>query len=134
MKPSILISVAISMVLLSCGRPECNTTNPIFISHAPSSPAYKKELITRLQDVNREPLSYWFAGYAVENSKEYLKFDVQGEGICANGLLEVRDWDEKVENIRRVKGKSYKGAELRGLRFTVEGNNLVYQGLDRIID
>ena len=134
MKLCTLIFAAISLLLLSCGRHECNNINPIFNKYSPSSSEYKKELISQLQDIDADQIFYRFAGYAEENGKEYLNFNIQGEEICAKGLLEVKSWDERIANIKRVKGNSYQGAEFRGLSFTIEGNDLIYQGFDKIID
>jgi len=138
MKPLILIFISILITLLSCDRPECTSTNQIFSNYSPSSPEYKKELIAQLQNADPNELSFWLDKYIEDSGREYLRFDIQGEGICAKGLMKVETWTEKMANIKRVQGRSYEGAEFKGLSFTVEKEGeeieLVYQGFDRMID
>lgn len=138
MKQAILISFSIVLILSACDKPDCESANPIFSEYGPSSPEYKKELITQLKSMSAEELSYWFEGYVEEDGKEYLQVNIQRDDICAQGLVKVETWTEEIANIKRVKGKSYRGAKLRGLSFTIEessdGMELVYKDLERIID
>lgn len=50
----------------------------------------------------------------------------------------METWTEQIANIKRVKGKSYKGAEFKRLLFTFEEEGedveLVFQGFDKMID
>lgn len=138
MKQVFLISFFATLILSACDKPDCEPTHPIFSEYAPSSPEYKKELIAQLKSRNAEDLSYWFEGYVEEDGKEYLQFNIQGDNICAQGLVKVENWTEDIANIKRVQGKSYRGAKFRGLSFTIEENTdgmeLVYKDLERIID
>lgn len=133
---SILLS---SLTLLSaCDKPNCEVTNPIFAQYSPESIEYQDELVRLLEESNPEKLSYWFDEYVVLEGQEYLKVSVRGSEICAEGILAVEKWDDKIKGIKRTRGESYRGAELRGLTFNIEydtGNPiLVYNNLDRIID
>jgi len=126
------------VTFLSCDSPECNNTNPIFSKYAPSSPEYKKELIAQLRNADLHELSYWFVQYVEDSGEEYLQFSIQGEGICAMGLVKVETWSDKVANIKRVKGRSYEGAKFKGLSFALEERGdeieLIYKDFDRMID
>ena len=82
-------------------------------------------------------LSYWFDSYVQQNGNDYILVDIQNDSICATGMIQVKDWD-KMEEIKRTKGASYKGAELKGLSFDVTkdsaGVEFTYRTLDRIVD
>ncbi|WPP49849.1 hypothetical protein [Catalinimonas niigatensis] len=138
MKPAFLITFSVAMVWSACDRPDCEPSHPIFSQHEPSSPEYKKELISQLKSMEAEDVSYWFDSYVEKDGNEYLQFNIQGEDICALGLMKVEDWTEEIANIKRVKGKSYRGAKFRGLTYTIEeqadGIELIYKDLESIID
>ncbi|WKN45936.1 hypothetical protein [Tunicatimonas pelagia] len=138
MNQKIIILSLITAVFYSCDRPGCDTTNRIFTTFPSNSLEYKKELATQIEENGLTSLSYWFSEYVENDGQEFMKIHIQGDNICAEGFLFVKEWDEKIENIRRVEGKSYRGAELAGLKFSVENReeevNLIYQKLERIID
>jgi len=130
--------ITIPIALLSCNRPECTNTNPVFDQYTPSSPEYKAELAAQLRNANPNDLRYWLDKYVEDSGNEYLQFHIQGADLCASGLMKVETWNDKIANIKKVKGMSYGGAEFRGLRFTIEGEGenteLVYKDFDRLID
>ena len=75
--------------------------------------------------------------YFEKNGQDYLDVAIKGADFEATGVVLVNNWDQ-IEGIRRTKGQSYQGAELRGLSLIIqkdaEGTNLVYNGLQEIID
>ncbi len=124
--------------MLSCNRPQCNNTNPVFENNLPASPIYKNELAKQLEQQNNDGLTYWFKSYEERNGKTYLQFYVQNDSVCAVADVLVRQWDDKLAEIKQTKGMGYVGAEITGLQFTVEqhgdSTEFVYQSLSRIID
>lgn len=84
-----------------------------------------------------DKLSYWLDAYVREHGNEYILVDVRHDSLCATAMIRVKDWD-KIEGVKRTKGVSYKGAELRGLTFSVindsSGVEFIYRTLDRIVD
>jgi hypothetical protein len=125
------------VLFTACNRPECNNNNPIFSKFSPENKAYKDELIKQLKSQSKTDLTYWFEQYHNQNGKEYIQVRIQGADLCAEGMLLVQNWG-KLENIQRVEGKGYRGAELKNLKFeTMQdevNTELVYQDIEAIID
>ena len=129
--------IGLCAILLSCNQPLCENTNSIFDTYAPDTNEYKNELALKLQSTDNQELSYWFDRFESQNSKEYILVDIQGEKLCAKGLLLVNDWS-KLDGIKKSQGQGYRGAELRGLKISVEKDSteieLVLEDIDYIID
>ena len=125
------------ILITACDRPECSNSNPIFEKFDPSTEPYKDELAKQLAIVDQSKLRYWLAEYHEKDGQEYLYCFVQGDGLCAKIMLTVKQWN-KIEGIRRTKGKSYQGAGLKNLKFYILRDSgktkFVYKDLDRIID
>lgn len=126
------------MLMLACDRPKCNNSNPVFEVNPPNSKIYKDKLLEQMDAEGKSNLTYWLKGYVERNGKTYLQFNVQGGNLCAVADVLVNEGDENTEGIARTKGMSYSGAEIKGLKFTVEKDSahteLVYESLDHIID
>lgn len=136
MKP-IFLSIVFVMIL-ACDRPQCTNSNPVFKNNPPASATYKKELLKQINAEGEGNLTYWLKNYEERGGKTFLQFNVQGGNLCAVADVLVKKWDANIAGIKRTKGISYSGAEIKGLRFTVETDlahtELVYQSLDDIID
>lgn len=132
-----LIISGLIIALASCDRANCKNTNPVFDSNSINSKAYKKELMKEVERVGIENLFYWFSSYSKQNEHEYITVYVQGDNLCAQALLLVKDW-KNIEGIKRTQGKSYRGSELKGLIFDIvtQGDSItfIYKDLKRIID
>jgi hypothetical protein len=140
MKRITYLPVMISLVILTmvaCDRPNCENKNPIFDKYAINSEEYKTELMSQIEKYGQQNLTYWFDSYRVENEKEYITVKIQNDSLCAKGIIQVNDWN-KIEGIKRTKGKGYVGAKLKGLTFNVENDSnrieLVYKDITRIVD
>ena len=134
---SILILSVFLIFLASCDRPDCKNTNSLFDSNTMESAIYKQELIREMDVLGKENLTYWLSNYSEQNGKEFIVVNIQGEGLCAQGLLQVNDWTD-IEEIKRTKGHSYNGAQLKGLIFDIINNgesiDFIYKGLESIVD
>ncbi len=132
-----IILSALIIGLTSCDRSKCNNNDPIFDEAGYDSQEYKQQLADRIGELGMSNLSYWFDSYVQQNGNDYILVDIQNDSICATGMIQVKDWD-KMEEIKRTKGASYKGAELKGLSFDVTkdsaGVEFTYRTLDRIVD
>ena len=119
----------------SCDRQECKNENTVFESNNFDSEEYKTELISQISKYDN--IEYWFDKYIEENGKEYIIVNAQNDSICAKAILLVYDWN-KIEYIKRTKGKGYRGAKLKGFSFIVEkdsfATDLIYKDILRIID
>ena len=140
MKRITYLPVVISLVIITtgaCDRPNCENKNPIFDKYAINSEEYKAELLSQIEKYGQKNLTYWFDSYLVENGKEYITVKIQNDSLCAKGMIQVNDWN-KIEGIKRTKGKGYVGAKLKGLTFNVENDSnrieLVYKDITRIVD
>ena len=77
--------------------------------------------------------------FALQNSSasEFITVNIQGDGLCAKGLLQVSDW-KNIEGIKRTKGVSYNGAQLKGLTFDIitngESIDFIYKNIESIVD
>jgi hypothetical protein len=124
------------LATVSCDRPECQNTNPIFDRFTPAQEEYKLELVKQVKG-RESKLRYWLDRYEEKNNREYLMVFIQGDSLCAKAEILIENW-EGIEGIRRVKGKGYSGAELAGFKYDVhfqsERTTFSYRGVDRIVD
>lgn len=129
--------IGLFTLMLSCDRPKCGNTNPIFDRYTPETKEYKEELARLLEMNKNNELSYWFDRYEPKNNKEYILVYIQGGELCAKGLILVDNWG-KLEGVKRAQGLGYGGAELRGLQIDIRKDSqeieLVLKDIDYIID
>ena len=134
---STLILFTFLIFLASCNRPDCENTNSIFDSNSLETNVYKEELVKEMDRIGKENLTYWLSNYVEQNGKEFITVNIQGDGLCAKGLLQVNDWTN-IEGIKKTKGVSYNGAQLKGLTFDVitneESIDFIYKNLESIVD
>ncbi|MEO1049371.1 MAG: hypothetical protein AAFX87_02020 [Bacteroidota bacterium] len=134
---SLLVLLIFTFILTSCDRPECKNTNPIFDANSFESNIYKKELIKEIDEIGKENLTYWLSDYSEQNGQEYVVIYIQGQELCAKGLIHVTDW-KNMKGIRSTKGKGYRGAQLKDFDFEVttevESIAFEFKSLSSIID
>jgi hypothetical protein len=122
-------------VLASCDRPECKNANPVFDQYAPDTKQYKAELIKQI-NAHKE-LRYWIDQYVKKDGELYMSIFIQGDGVCAKGLMDITS-GKGLENYKGMKGLSYSGAELKGLKYRIDtaagGYSLVFESVDWIAD
>ncbi|WP_289056185.1 hypothetical protein [Carboxylicivirga marina] len=138
MKTINIIALCILIVgIISCDRPQCTNENPIFEKNQPNSKIYKDELVKQLKTIDQSKLTYWLQKYEEKNGQEYLYFHIQGDGLCAKIVLTMNQWN-KLENVRAMKGVSYRGAEFTNLNFDIRQDTIatdfIYKSFDSIID
>ncbi len=130
-----LIFALIASFLISCERPECMNSNPVFAKYKPESKEYKTELLNQLKKIDNSKLSFWFKEF--KNDDETLIFNVQADGLCALIQFKVKQWD-KLSELRTKKGISFGGAEFKNIKFYTlqDSNNIefILTDFDRIID
>lgn len=121
----------------ACDRPECQNTNPVFNSFSSDKQEYKKELVHQLSELPANSLRFWLKDFKLNSAKEILVFYVQGEGLCAEMELEVKDWTG-MENLREQQGESYRGAEFKNLQYLIhqddQGISFILSSFTDIID
>lgn len=126
----------ISLFLICCDQKPCQNTNEILNQNSIDSEIYISELINLIENSNAE-INYWFNSYIQEGENEYILLDIQSENICAQGKFLVHEWTG-IEQIKKVKGKSYQGSRLKGFKFEVDTLNdnkiLHYKSVENIID
>lgn len=138
MRTKIQFSSFILLVLFfACDRPDCKNTNPVFDTNAPDTQEYKLELARQLESIDRNRLTYWFFRYVESAGEEQLYFHIQGDGLCAQMVLSVEQW-EKLKVLREKKGVSFRGAEFTNLQFDIRQDSLktefILKDFNRIID
>ena len=106
------------LLLMACGQPKCNNTNPVFDKYPVASKEYQLELVKQLGSRNEGELRFWIDKYMESGGKEYLLIDIQGKGLCAKGMMHVSEWGN-MQAVKNGKGGGYHGAELKGLRYTL---------------
>jgi hypothetical protein len=123
--------------IYSCNMPACKNTDPVFDQFSPGSREYNTELAQQMRKQGAGGLRYWFDRYTERHGKQYITVVIQGDSLCARGEILVLN-KAGLEHMIEMKGKSYSGAELRGLRIRVEQDSgkpvFVYHGLEKIID
>lgn len=95
------------------------------------------ELKKQLNANIREGHIYSIEGYSEKNRKEFIHLRVQDSRLCAIMVAEITG-NKRLENFRKVKGMSYRGAMVTGIGYTViEENDVIsfrLNKLERIID
>ncbi len=134
----IIVFILFTAVIVSCNRSECINTNPVFNNNLPESKIYKDELLNQLLKSDNNEITYWLESYEERDNKTYLCFHVQSDSLCAEAVIWIKEWDEKLADIKRTKGNGYIGAEFKGLTFGVETTpdhtELIYSGVNIITD
>ena len=123
------------IIFISC-RHECNNKNLVFENYAPESTEYKTEVVKQINLIGADNLSYYYDSYTKKAKQEYIAVNIEGDSICAKGILLVKDWSKLGDLRREISG--YEGVELKGLRLNLEkdsiSSNLIFKDLDNIID
>lgn len=134
-KATVLLTVWI-LTVLSCGKPDCVNENQIFNEYEPKQIEYKNEII-KLMESDYDEMEFWFEKYIKRSKGEFIEIQISTDRFCANALVRVTDWT-KMEEIQKTQGHGYAGAELRGLKFTLEGEStdtyFLYNDIEKIID
>ncbi|WP_296143834.1 hypothetical protein [uncultured Flavobacterium sp.] len=124
-------------IVFSCSETEVKT-NPVFEKYLPETKQYKDELVKQLDTIDKSKLSYYFDSYEEINGLEYLHVTIEGKNLKADAIIQVKNWDDKIEIIRKFKGKGYGGAEMINLRFDIEKDTakteFIYAGVDELVD
>lgn len=124
--------------LVSCDRPECKSINPVFDTYSPDTREYKNELVKYLKRIDESKLSYWLEKYQEDDSVQYLHVFIQGDDLCAKGIVTVKKRDDKLEGISSTKGVGYNGAELKNLKIDIYQDSarteLIYRSVEAIVD
>jgi hypothetical protein len=108
--------------------------NPIFIKFAPDNVKYKAELIKQLSLQSNANLTFSVKDYIVENNTEKLYVTVKGNNINAIAVMLLDKPSKVLEGLRSKKGVSYHDAELKNLKYSIKGNEIVFEDVDSIID
>ena len=113
---------------------DCTNNNPVFNQHEFDSKEYKEELIKQLEATRHLETDFWFEDY-IDSSHFSVK--IQNEALCAMGHITVDDWSGRLENIKRVEGKSY-GGPIIDFQYTVIDNEkfpeIKFVSMGRIVD
>ena len=140
MKKLISLTTLLSLLIvvaMSCDRPTCNNTNPVFDHHDPDSKVYKEELVSQINLIDNHKLTYWLKEYKEKDGKELCYFYIQGDGLCAVMATDVTN-AEQLEDVRIKNGVTYRGAEFRGFEYDLiqdsEKAEFVFKSYSKIID
>lgn len=116
----------------SCSSYECENFNPVFESSAPTDAIYKSELAKQLSADS--DFIWYFESYAASADGERLYLRVVGDRLCAIAEFEVVEENPKLDGIKKAKGGGYRGAEFRDLKYTIDGDRLVFVDVGVIAD
>lgn len=126
------------LLIVSCDRPECNNTNPIFNKYSPETKIYKDELVKELKKVENSKLTYWMDSYQEINNSKFIYVHIQGDGLCAKIMLTIDSSEIGIEEMLEKKGLTYSGAELENLKFDIKKDNkstaFIFREVSGIID
>ena len=137
MKELVGVLMCLNLVLIGCDRPNCETQNSVFQHADITSAEYVVELANQMQTKDQSKLTFWIKGYEKNGENEYLNIYVQGDELCAQTKLLVKDWSA-LETLRKNEGKGYVGAEIENLVMELKGSEdapqFVYVEHSAIID
>ena len=133
-KTTVIVSCILTVV--SCGKPDCVNTNQIFNDYKPELIEYKNE-IAELMETDYDKITFWLNHYVKNDKGEFIEIQISGDQICAKAFVRVTDWT-KMEGIQKTEGLSFSGAELIGLKFTLEKDSIdsyfLYKDVEKVID
>ncbi|NMH26955.1 hypothetical protein [Flavobacterium silvaticum] len=130
-----LCIISVSLLLLAgCKNVECSNTNEIFASASPEKAIYKKELVSKIKAIDTSGLYFFFDKYVILNGQEMIYVSIKGKELCATGIVSISKSDKLFDGIRKSRGLGYHGAMLKNLKFSIRGNELVFESSDGIID
>lgn len=126
------------IILTSCTtNKDCQNNNPVFTKNAPGSKAYNDELTRQIALKDNDDITYSILNYEEKDGKEFLHIKVEADDLCATAVMVMTNWN-KLEDVKRTKGKGYIGAKLENLTFdvlvTADKTELRYNNLDRVTD
>ena len=134
-KAPILITLCI-LTIVRCGKPDCVNTNQIFKEYKPDQIEYQNE-IAKLMELDYDKIDFWLNKYLKNEKGEFIDIQISGDKVCANALVRVTDWT-KMEGIQKTQGHAYSGAELVGLKFSLERDSIdtyfLYKDITKVID
>lgn len=128
------------IVLQSCDRPECHSSDDVFNRYTPFDREYKAKLVQLIRNAGPGRLSYWIDSRVEQDNKVYMLVNVQGRGICARQVIDITHVpvNDRLAAYRASKGGGYGGAELRGLKYRIDssdaGYSFTYEKIDWLID
>ena len=93
----LLLSILAMILFSSCDRPSYENDNPIFDQFDFRSLEYQAELKNQLSSRNQCDVRYWLADFTEDGESTYLTVHMQGDQLCAKGLIKIDDW-HKLEN------------------------------------
>lgn len=136
MKISYILGIIISII--SCDRPTCKNKIALFDKLSPNEKEYKDELVKQLAKVDTSKLTYWLDSYQEIGKTPNIIVAIQGEDLCANIVLTVKQSEKGIEAILKNKGLGYRGAELKNLKFDIQQNEIftefVFKEISEILD
>jgi hypothetical protein len=136
----VTLSIGVIMILVSCDRPECKNTNPVFEKFKPESQEYRKELARQIQIIGAGNLRYWVSSLIKKDGEDFLELYIQGDGLCAklfgrNNSSRFK-WVNKDRDYRG--GYGWRGAKLIGVEIKTQedstGTDFIIENIERIID
>ena len=127
-----LTLLLVFVLTISCDRPECKNSNPIFDQFTPDRNEYKRELAKQMKTIGEENLQYWFDKSQNVNNTEFYELYIQGDGLCAKIVVENKS------NRTRLGNGGYRGAELKGIAIKTNQDStetsFVLEKIERILD
>jgi hypothetical protein len=125
------------LVLTACDGPACETRNS-FLQQAPmNSTQYNLEIARMINTADSGTVRYFFEEYKRIEDNDFILVEVHTLSGCALGRFTVEN-NKGLETLIEKEGKGYRGAELKGFDFTINGDSepmyLVCNGVDGIVD
>ena len=112
-------------LLIACDKPDCTNKNPVFDKNAPGSMTYDTELVKQMTEQAAADQHFWIEGYKEKDGKEYMQVELQAKDMCAHFEMDITG-NGDLEQFRKVKGMSYSGAGLAGLKLKIANNDTSY--------
>jgi hypothetical protein len=131
-------SLSLLLFLYGCQNGTCTNSNSIFDKNLPESKIYQDELIKQLKQTANSDVVYTLKEYKQKGDNTYLYVVTKSTNLCAIAVVKVVEWNEKIEDIHRTKGKGYFYSEFKNLQLDFIQDSLkteiIYKDLEKIID
>jgi hypothetical protein len=110
----------------SCNKPDCLMENPDFVNKGIPDYAYLAEFKQLIEDNKEGSFRYWITDYTIKDEQEYIQIKIQGKTFCAIADMLVEE-AEKLNQLRKVRGKSFQGAEITRLKWKIVESKKAFQ-------
>lgn len=134
----LVTSIFTLLSVQACVSDSCRNANKVLATYGVNESLYKIELGKLLKHGAPAQSEFYFEELREIYSDTVLIVKLKGPSLCAIVQAKVKTW-QGIENIRKTLGKGYKGAKIKGLKFSMSDSLTTipifyFRGAEAVID